>query len=152
MIPSPIRANVVVKHIHWVNQMLFALRLLPLQSYEIFRSDPRNAAAAESYLRRALEALFDLARHLLSKGFGQAVAEYKEVGSYMVRMGVLDSQKANSLRDMAGYRNRLVHFYRILSDQDLYDICTHRLTDIELLLSSLLDWIRAHPEKIDKEI
>ena len=28
----------------------------------MFRADPRNVAAAESYLRRALEALLDLGR------------------------------------------------------------------------------------------
>jgi len=32
-------------------------------------SDPRNVASAESYLRRGLEALLDLGRHLLAKGF-----------------------------------------------------------------------------------
>jgi len=147
---SQLRAKVVAARIHWVNQMLSALRLLPLQSYEVFRSDPRNIAAAESYLRRSLEALFDLARHLLSRGFTQAVAEFEEVASHMLRMGVLNPQEGNFLRDMAGYRNRLVLFYREISDQDLYEICTRRLTDIELLLNSLLDWIKAHPEKIDK--
>jgi uncharacterized protein YutE (UPF0331/DUF86 family) len=152
MMPSPLRAKVVVERIHWVNKMLSALRLLPLQSYEIFRSDPRNVAAAESYLHRALEALFDLGRHLLSKGFGQPVADFKEVASFMVKMGVLDQKKGNFLRDMAGYRNRLVHFYHVIADCDLFEICTHRLTDIEMLLNSLLDWIRAHPERIDKAL
>jgi len=56
------------------------------------------------------------------------------------------------LRDMAGYRNRLVHFYREVSDKDLYEICIRRLTDIELLLNSLLEWIRSRPERIDKAL
>jgi uncharacterized protein YutE (UPF0331/DUF86 family) len=152
MTPSPLRAKVVAERIDWVNQMLSNLRVLPLQSYEIFHSDPRNIAAAESYLRRALEALLDLGRHLLSKGFAQAVGEYKEVASYLVRMGVLNQQKGNLLRDMAGYRNRLVHFYHEISDQELYEICTRRLTDIEMLLGSLVDWIKANPEMIDKAL
>ena len=152
MTPSSLRAKVVAERIDWVNQMLSNLRVLPLQSYEIFHSDPRNIAAAESYLRRALEALLDLGRHLLSKGFAQAVGEYKEVASHLVKMGVLNQQKGNLLRDMAGYRNRLVHFYHEVSDQELYEICTSRLTDIEMLLRSLVDWIKAHPEMIDKAL
>ncbi len=30
-------------------------------------SDRRNPAAAESYLRRSLEAIFDIGRHILAK-------------------------------------------------------------------------------------
>ena len=152
MTPSPLRAKVVADRINRINQMLSNLRVLPLQSYEIFHSDPRNIAAAESFLRRALEALLDLGRHLLSKGFAQAVGEYKEIASHLVRIGILDQQKGDLLRDMAGYRNRLVHFYSEITDQELYEICIHRLTDIDLLLESIIDWIKAHPEMIDKAL
>lgn len=33
-------------------------------------------AAGESFLRRALEVLLDLGRHVLAKGFGRVVPEY----------------------------------------------------------------------------
>lgn len=39
-------------------------------SEEEFLSDNRNYAATESYLRRALEAIFDICRHILSKMYG----------------------------------------------------------------------------------
>jgi len=152
MTPSLLRAKVIAERTDWVKRMLSNLRALPTESFETFKAEPRNIAAAESFLRRALEALLDLGRHLLSKGFAQAVGEYKEVASHLVRIGILDQQKGNLLRDMAGYRNRLVHFYHEVSDQELYEICTRRLTDIEMLLRSLVDWIKAHPEMIDKAL
>ncbi len=37
--------------------MLAEARALPLGSVEAFRADPRNVAAADSYVRRALEVL-----------------------------------------------------------------------------------------------
>lgn len=37
------------------------------------------ARATESYLRRCLEALLDLARHTLAKGFRRAPAEYRSI-------------------------------------------------------------------------
>jgi hypothetical protein len=55
------------------------LKSLPLKSFESFVADPRNPASAESYLRRTLEALLDLKRHILAKGFGLAVTEYREI-------------------------------------------------------------------------
>ena len=76
MTPGTIRGSIVGERVAWVRQMLDGLRQLPLDSIESFRQDPRNPAAAESYLRRAIEALLDLGRHILAKGFGVAAAEY----------------------------------------------------------------------------
>lgn len=152
MTPSQLRAKVIAERAAWINRMLSSLRKLPLDSYVTFRSDPRNIAAAESYLRRALEALLDLGRHVLAKGFGQAVAEYKDIAVNLVQFGILDQKKGDLLREMAGYRNRLVHFYHEISDQELYEICASRLNDIEMLLEAMTDWMKSHPEMIDQSL
>lgn len=152
MTPSQLRAKVIAERVAWINRMLANLRRLPSDSYDTFRSDPRNIAAAESYLRRALEALLDLGRHVLAKGFGLAVAEYKDVAMNLVQLGVLDQKKGDLLRQMAGYRNRLVHFYHEISDQELYEISTARLNDIEMLLAAMTDWMKSHPEMINQSL
>jgi uncharacterized protein YutE (UPF0331/DUF86 family) len=84
-----IRTVVVTERVAWVRKMLAGIRSLPLSSYEQFMSDPRTPAAAESYLRRTLEALLDLGRHVLAKGFSLAPAEYKEVADELSRVSVL---------------------------------------------------------------
>ncbi len=63
-------------------------------------------AAGDSYLRRALEALLDLARHVLAKGFGRAPAECGEVARQLGEVGVVNSELAARLSLMAGYRSR----------------------------------------------
>lgn len=152
MTPSRLRATTVLERIAWITRMLVDLRSLPLADFNAFQADPRNVAAAESYLRRGLEALLDLGRHLLAKGFGIAVTEYKEIAVALVQVGVLDESTGDLLRDLAGYRNRLVRFYDVASDHELYDICTTQLGDIETVLAALVRWIREHPEKIDRTI
>lgn len=130
--------------------MLEGLRSLPGEGEESFLSDPRTVAAAESYVRRSLEALLDLGRHVLAKGFGRAVVEYKDIPLQLREVGVLSEREAGLLRDMAGYRNRLVHFYSEVSPQELFHIRSSRLVDIEDVLSELLRWLQAHPELIDQ--
>jgi uncharacterized protein YutE (UPF0331/DUF86 family) len=152
MTSSHLRATTVLERIAWINQMLADLRSLPLADFSAFQADPRNVAAAESYLRRGLEALLDLGRHLLAKGFGLAVTEYKEIAVALVQVGVLDEGTGHLLRDLAGYRNRLVHFYDAVSDHELYDICSTQSGDIEIVLTALVKWIREHPDKIDRTI
>lgn len=152
MTPTRIRAKVIVERCAWITEMIRRLRLLPIGTLELFETDPRNPAAAESYLRRALEALFDLSRHILAKGFGLAVSEYKEIARALVQIGILSIEEGEILSRIAGYRNRMVHFYQEISILELYEICTKDLNDVETLLSSLREWVKNHPEMIDQEL
>ena len=61
MTPQPLRSKIIPDRTDWIRRMLAQLRALPAEDFETFRADARNVAAAESYLRRALEALLDLA-------------------------------------------------------------------------------------------
>lgn len=79
MTPGPIDLKIVADRLAIVASCLEALRRLPTASLDDFRGDWRNAAAADSLLRRAIEALFDAARHILAKGFGLGPLEYREV-------------------------------------------------------------------------
>jgi uncharacterized protein YutE (UPF0331/DUF86 family) len=152
MTPSRLRAKVVAERVAWVRGRLLELRALPLDSVAEFEADPRNVAAAESHLRRALEALLDLGRHLLAKGFGRAAVEYKDIARGLADVGVLDAAGAANLRVLAGYRNRLVHFYDEVSNRELYEICTEQLVDLDAALAALLSWIEAHPEALDRAV
>lgn len=150
MTPSRIRATIIADRASWVRRMLEGLRSLPGESEVSFHSDPRTVAAAESYLRRGLEALLDLGRHIVAKGFGRVVVEYKDIPITLHEIGILAEREAGLLRDMAGYRNRLVHFYSEVTPQELFHIRSSRLADIEDVLSALLHWLQAHPELMDQ--
>ncbi|NOY44302.1 MAG: DUF86 domain-containing protein [Deltaproteobacteria bacterium] len=152
MTPSTLRAAVVAERAAWVREMLACVRGLPLGSTDEFFSDARNVAAAESYLRRALEALLDLGRHVLAKGFGVAPSEYKEVARGLERVGVLAPDVARTLVVLAGYRNRMVHFYHEVGPQELYEVCSQRLGDVEAVLDAVLAWCRGHPERFDAPV
>jgi len=150
--PSGLRAKIIAERAAWVRRMTEGIRALPLDTYDAFHADPRNAAAAESHLRRALEALLDLGRHVLAKGFGRGVTEYKDVSRVLVEVGVLDDAHGTVLRHLAGYRNRLVHFYHEVSEIELYEICTGELDDVAAVLMAILSWIEAHPEMVDQSV
>ena len=152
MTPAEIRASVVAERISWIREMINSVKALPLDSYDDFAVDPRNIASAESYLRRGIEALLDLGRHILAKGFAVAVTEYKEIGENLTKEGILSHEHGLLLRQIAGYRNRMVHFYHEVSHEELYRLSTQNLKDIEDLLDELIRWLRDHPDKMDQQI
>ena len=147
MSPGFISRVVVADKVALVGRMLDGIRTLPLDDLTAFTGDPRMVAAGDSYLRRALEALLDLARHVLAKGFARAPAEYAEVARQLGEVGVLAPALATRLGLMARYRNRMVHFYDEITDEELFRILTGELGDIENVVSAVNEWLAAHPDR-----
>jgi uncharacterized protein YutE (UPF0331/DUF86 family) len=114
--------------------------------------DSRNIWAAESCLRRALEALFDMGRHIAAKGFGVAVAEYKEIAAGLKKYDVISADELSLMQKLAGYRNRLVHFYHDVSADELYEICASHLGDVETIANALRLWFARHPDRLDESL
>ena len=152
MMPGRISQRVVLDRLGWVDQMVKNIQSLPLENREVFFDDPRNLWAAESCLRRALEALLDLGRHILARGFGIGVSEYKEIASELARQAVLSPQMVNMLSILAGYRNCMVHFYHEITPDEIYDICATQLGDVELIADSFRDWIQQHQDILDRTL
>ena len=132
MTPAGIDLKIVDRKLQLVSSSLADLRALPQSDLAEFTSDRRNPLAADAALRRALEALFDLGRHLLAKGFGQGSLEYRDVAAQLAAHGLVTVPAvANVVREMAGYRNRLTHHYDEVTPEELYSIVTGHLPDIE---------------------
>jgi uncharacterized protein YutE (UPF0331/DUF86 family) len=53
---------------------------------------------------------------------------------------------------MAGYRNRLTHFYDEVTPKELYTILTTETSDIESVVDEILHWLRSNPEMIDTSL
>lgn len=152
MVAGKAKNKVVADRLDWVSRMVGDIRSLPLESLEVFLSDKRNVWTAESCLRRALEALLDLGRHLLAKVHAVAVTEYKQVADELKHRGILDEPAARKLRVLAGYRNRLVHFYHEVTPEELYRICTRDIDDILSVRDAFARWVQTHPDSIDETI
>ncbi len=150
MSPSQIDERVVTARIGVIDRMLAELRRLPTEDLAAFQKDPRTPAAAESFLRRALEGLMDLGRHLLAKGFGLPVNEYAAIADRLQEVGVLQPPEASLLRDMAKYRNRMVHFYNDITVSELYGIITEELDDFATIQDAITTWLARHPEQVNQ--
>ena len=133
--------KVLASKARFVREALKGIASLPLGSESELLEDPRMLAAGESFLRRGLEALLDLGRHILAKGFGVAAAEYKGVPRGLFQHGVLGETEAELLTRMAGYRNRLVHLYDEVDASELYRVLTEHTEDLADLLEVLLSWV-----------
>ncbi len=115
-------------------------------SEQDFFSDKRNPPFVESFLRRSLEAIFDVGRHILAKTYGFRGIEYKAIAKELGAKGIITEELADVLYTMAGYRNRMVHFYREITAQELYLILKENLKDLDRFVKEIGLFIEAYEQ------
>ena len=154
MTPVPLNRKVLLNRLAEIERdfaELDNLRPLSLRQF----TDGVHFAVAEHHLRRALEAIFDAGNHILSRlplAPSQRPETYKALAVAMGRYKVVPKAFAEGpLVAMAGYRNRLVHFYDEISPQELRDIVQHHLGDLATFAKALRTII-THPERLGLRI
>jgi len=105
-----------------------------------------NFVCAQFYLRRALEGVFHIGSHILSRIPGGRVTEYKAIALRLGEVGIVPQEFANrSLKAMAGYRNRLTHFYADVNPAELQRILRNDLGDFDAFAAAIKTLLK-HPE------
>lgn len=144
MVISKLNLNKIQENLNLIVGFLEKLKKLQRLAEDDFLADERNPAATESFLRRCIEAIFDVGRHILSKSFASKSLEYKEVAKELGDKGIVSEQYSEILIKIAGYRNRMVHFYREISDKEFYAILQSDLVDIEKFLKEMEVFLRKY--------
>ena len=137
MVISNLNTTLITDRLSIIIESLAEMKILRKQSREEFFADKRNPRAAESYLRHSLEAIFDIGRHILAKTARRKTLEYKEIAKILGKEKIVSSKLSERLIPMAGYRNRLTHFYYEITDEELYEIIEKALEDIEDFVKSI---------------
>lgn len=141
-----IEKDIIVKRINGIEQEVSELRGLAPVSLEEFARGV-NFKLAQYHLHRALEGVFNISAHILSRLPGGQATQYKEIALKLGEFGVVDKKFAKEkLVRMAGYRNRLVHFYAEVTPEELYGIVKDDLGDFGVFLASVKD-VLLHPQK-----
>ncbi len=147
MVISNLNITRVLELLRFIETCLQELRPFSAMTEEEFLSDRKNPPFVESYLRRSLEAVFDIGRHILSKIYGFKEIEYKVIAKELGKRGVVTKELSDVLYTMAGYRNRMVHFYREITPEELYHIATDNLNDLDRFTKEIILFIKAYEEK-----
>jgi len=129
--------------------LISQLDSLALLSEDEFLKDTVKAAAAESFLRRSLEAVFDVGRHILAKsGHSDMAKEYKGIANGLGSLGIVPNSLTQTLVKLAGYRNRLVQFYHQVSPEELFGILVARRDDLRRFVDLVVAYLESsQPEQ-----
>lgn len=100
-------------------------------SEEHFLADFKHTESAKYLLIKATEAAIDTCNHLVARMGGRAPRDYADCFAVLEELDVLPAELTSRLRQMARFRNLLVHMYQEVDDRRVYRILRESLGDLE---------------------
>lgn len=147
MITPPLQRESIEPRLDGLQKELILLKQFSALPFEEFKSD-LVYDRAQLHLRFALEGIFHIGGHILSRLPGGRYTEYKEIARKLGEAGIVNKDFAEQkLVLMAGYRNRLTHFYAEITSAELYKILNEHLNDIEIFLHAVKELVE-RPERL----
>ena len=107
--------------------ILKGMRSTPLDE---FLKDKVLIGSAKYYLQVSIECCLDVANHIIASEHFRAPEDYADSFKVLEEQGMVDPEEGLKLRQMAKFRNRLVHLYGEIDDAYVHDFMLNRLQDI----------------------
>ena len=97
---------------------------------DAFLSDPHKISSAKYNFIVAIEGIVDLCNHIIAKNAFRTPEDYADTFKVLAERNAFDQEFTNTLIQMARFRNRLVHIYWEVNNDELHHILLTRLDDI----------------------
>ena len=114
-----------------IRACLSLLRQFQGMSYAEFAANSVFTGAAERNLQVAIQSAIDIAQYLLSQLMAAQPSDYADVFVKLGEAGVVPSDFAKRLAELARFRNVLVHLYLEVDTRRVHHYLQHNLDDFE---------------------
>ncbi|MBT8350861.1 MAG: DUF86 domain-containing protein [Deltaproteobacteria bacterium] len=113
-----------------IDEYLSFLNKISKSSEQAFLKDKILIGSAKYYLQISIECCLDVVNHIIASERFRAPRDYADSFSILEENGILESSLVIKLRQMAKFRNRLVHLYGEIDDKFVYEFIKKDIEDI----------------------
>ena len=106
------------------------LKEISKESEEAFLKNQIIIGSAKYYLQVSIECCLDVANHIIASERLRAPNDYADSFTVLEEKGIFHQQLGQRLRQMAKFRNRLVHLYGKIDDKFVYEFLKTDVEDI----------------------
>ena len=114
-----------------LDEYLSVLGEISKTSKDDFLTDKILIGSAKYYLQVSIECCLDVANQIIASERLRAPMDYSDTFMVIQEEGLISPELGKRLRQMAKFRNRLVHLYGEIDDAYVYEYIKGDLKDIE---------------------
>lgn len=104
-----------------------------------FKSDFRNIESSKHLLQVSVECMIDICEHIVAKerlGIPDTAAECIRM---VFSRGYISNINVETYITMTKFRNRIVHLYNDLDENEIYQILRNNLSDFSLFIKDIVN-------------
>ncbi len=113
-----------------LDEFLDILGEIKRNSIDSFLKDKILIGGAKYYLQVSIECCLDIANHIIAAQGFRAPKDYADSFKVLEEEDLLNDSLGTKLRQMAKFRNRLVHLYGEIDNTYVYSFIEHDMQDI----------------------
>lgn len=107
-------------------------------SLEEFLENPLMPDASIRMLQVSIEAMLDISHHIVSRRHLGTPKTYREAIELLEQNRIINKDLLPTFVNMVKFRNRAVHLYDEIADEEIYKIIQNHLTDFEKFISAIV--------------
>ncbi len=123
--------GIIRRKILFINDSLEKLKILKQFPKTDFLSSFQVLDSCKYNLQLAIEAIIDISSHIVAREKLGVPSISADTVRFLNEKGILDENITKSTLQMINFRNRIVHLYQEVNDEQIYDILQSGLEDIE---------------------
>lgn len=130
-------AEKITNKLMQIDEFLDLLNQIGSIKEDQFVDDKILIGSAKYYLQVSIEACLDVANHIIASEMLRAPKDYADSFSVLNEAGFISKELCRKLRQMAKFRNRLVHLYSEIDNNYIYGFIRNDLNDFLLFKKAI---------------
>jgi uncharacterized protein YutE (UPF0331/DUF86 family) len=114
------------------------LRQIVQQDRAAFLNDPKSIGSARYYLQVSIETCISIANHIVAAERLRAPQDYRDTFTVLNEASILPDDLTQTMRELAGLRNLLVHVYWDVDDAMIYEGVRAELRDFDAFIACIV--------------
>ena len=128
----------IIRKFQQLDEYLELLKNVSKTPFENFMKDKILIGGAKYYLQVSIECCLDVANHIIASEHFRAPRDYADSFMVLEEQEIITSEYGRKFRQMAKFRNRLVHLYGEIDNAYVYRFLKDDLKDIEYFKSVIM--------------
>ena len=116
-----------------------------------FLKDAAKIGGAKYYLQSSIAACLDIGNHIIASEGYRVPKDYRDIFTVLNENSLIPDDFTRTLRQMAGLRNRLVHLYWEVDDEQIYDDLQNHLGDFDKYVQHILGFVKRQEDASQAE-
>ncbi len=125
------------KKVQIIEENTAKLKQLKNYSFQEFASDFRNIEAAKHLLQVNIEAMIDVANHIIARNRWTTPETSSDSFRILEKHGYFGKSELELFNQMVKFRNRVVRLYHTVDEEELYKILQEHLNDFGLFIKAV---------------